>query len=274
MPPIQIQTSKPITPSQKSPVSSQPQSQHSSRQPSPTPTTAAKPPQSPTTLAPPPTTSKTRSEYAPASPTTSAPNPHPAAQPGAYPSNPSGPTPTGSSVPPPPRSPTRTVPMSASRTGTTPPPPQPGAAPIPGTSTAQSLLSAQPGGNPEPPAPLPGLTPSLSHPPGYQQQSFGHPAAAANTSMGMGSLTPLSRSNTSSPLPSMASGHHKRNASGAGLPDPGSGGLLNGYLPEGTTESAGQAWSAVRGWVGSTASSVGKKVVEVENQVWKKVNGE
>lgn len=62
--------------------------------------------------------------------------------------------------------------------------------------------------------------------------------------------------------------------SGAGLPDPGSGGMLNGVLPDGAAEQAGQAWTAVKGWVGSTASSVGKKAVEVEGQVWKRVNGE
>ena len=50
--------------------------------------------------------------------------------------------------------------------------------------------------------------------------------------------------------------------------------MLNGYLPEGATESAGQYWSAVKGWVGSTASSVGKKAAEVEGSVWKRVNGE
>ena len=92
--------------------------------------------------------------------------------------------------------------------------------------------------------------------------------------MGMGSLTPLSISRNPSPVGQVRSQSHNRNMSGAGLLDPGSGGVLNGVLPEGAAESAGQAWGAIKGWVGNTASTVSKKAVEVEGQVWKRVNGE
>ena len=109
---------------------------------------------------------------------------------------------------------------------------------------------------------------SLEHPPGYVQNPYAAdmtPEQRFTSQRAAGSPT-LGYSDQNSGLAGMKSPSGVlQGLSGMVSPRPG-GGILNG---DGKTEE-GSVWGMVSGW----AKGAGKKLGEVEGEVWRRINGE
>lgn len=261
MPPIPIYSDAPITPTQAKGV---------------TPQTAFEP--TSTTNPPATTTQDSSSAY-------------PAAQPGAA----AVPAPTGT-VPTLRAPPTRTVP-SAGQAQNGPPPPQPGAVPTPPTQAMSTTNTPPPqaGSTPFQFPPVTTTPPQMFIPPPPTNAARRHSTQLSTPSstrtgpttipLGVVNLPPSPHVIAESPggyvqnayAQEMSAAQRasleaqeaaERNVRRGSLQHIFAGARNDGDLP--ATAGEDGVWGAVRGW----ASGVGKKAVELEGSVWKRVNGD
>lgn len=198
----------------------------------------------------------------------------PAPQPGAVPAPPSSQyTPSrgvGSSVlPPPPKAGEASQQPPPTHPATQLPPPQQNYAPTHSTTTATTASSPQragpttlnmgPAASPAAGAPAPGsqFLAAGTGPPGYTQNAYAQELNSAQRAS--------------------LDGEAKRGGSLADITSGmgfggGSGGVFGGSSGGGGgdfNETAGNVWSAVKGW----ASTAGTKLAETEEEVWRRING-
>jgi hypothetical protein len=263
MPPIPVHIDEPITPIKAKGVT--PQTAHTNE---PTKTTDVNPGTTTAVGGPPPAYPAAQpaalpvpgaTPFAQPTPTRTAQGSQdavpPPPQPGAVPAPP---TQTSSSLPPPPRTGQGSAFTSVLNSMHTPPP-QINYAPTKSTDTTAPTSVQPPQAvrtiNLGPVHPQP--SPSANHPTGYQQNLFAQ------------EMTPAQRASLDQQEEA-----DRRGSMFAGLPGGASGGASGrggggGVIGDDASQTAGNVWSAVKGW----ASAAGEKVAEAEAAAWKKLDG-